>query len=356
MLLASCVIGSLANSIALVVHDGACALVRIVGDAVPHQATFFMSFLLQDAFLIVPLVDVLQLTPLCMLLLDAAQRALLRRLRRPTWGPLPVSLVRLVQQLYYEYMWARVLMVVGIGILFACLAPLTQLFLLLWLVVLLPVWSHSLRHCLCPPQGEGFDAGGAFWPVAVRLTTTILVTAQIVLVAILALNEIYAGVVLVLLLVPVTLRRTKALERYYGPRAESLRLHRCQELDAAAWSIALAAKQMVNDPHGGAPLPRQLLEKLDETLAAYEGLQRTGKPAKVGDDEDDEDDDYESEGALSESDDRQGGPPFSPDRRGALFSHAHDWLRRGQATVTRGLGAGRRTAVQRTEQSRLLPT
>ena len=76
----------------------------------------------------------------------------------------------------------------------------------------------------------------------------------------------------VLLLVPVTLRRTKALERYYGPRAESLRLHRCLELDAAAWSIALAAKQMVNDPHGGAPLaPGQPAQLPQRRCAAEDG-------------------------------------------------------------------------------------
>ena len=109
-----------------------------------------------------------------------------------------------------------------------------------------------------------------------------------------------------------------------------------------------------NDPRSGSPEDDQVhLAKRRDLLKEMWGLCK----GSTGESSDGEyEDDYESEGALSESDDRQGGPPFSPDRRGALFSHAHDWLRRGQATVTRGLGAGRRTAVQRTEQSRLLPT
>ena len=337
VLLASCVIGSLANTVTLIVHDGACALVRIVGDAVPHQASFFMSFLLQEALLVVPTFDVLMLAPLLCLPLDALERFVLRKLGRRA-SPLPVPCVSLCQKLHYEYLYARVLMAVGIGMVFACLAPLVIAFLLLWLLVVIPSWSHTLRHCLAPPQGASFDGGGAFWPIAVRLTTIILVTAQGVLVAILALNEMYVALVATLILLPATVARSRALSRYYSRQASVPSLNRCQELDAAAWRLAEAAKEMTPATHGGAPLPRQLAELLDTTMRQYEIFQRRGGPppdhdSGDGEYDDDDDDDELLNNPDAKAEARAGWTVLASSGEGCLGCCGRRWNERRAALL-----------------------
>ena len=72
------------------------------------------------------------------------------------------------QRLYFEYFYARALLVLNVGVLFCCIAPVVSLFVLLWLLLVLPVWAHNLGKSYTPPQGAGFDSGGVFWLSAVR--------------------------------------------------------------------------------------------------------------------------------------------------------------------------------------------
>jgi hypothetical protein len=60
VLLASCIAGSLYATVADILKSGWCALIVILGRTLPEQSSFFLNYLLQDALLITPLVDLLQ--------------------------------------------------------------------------------------------------------------------------------------------------------------------------------------------------------------------------------------------------------------------------------------------------------
>ena len=153
--------------------------------------------MLQELLFYVPLFDVLQLLPLLLLALQSLLRAAsaclartpgLRRLT-PTCACCGGgrsgsgsggngsggqssggggSLVDMGQRLYYAYVYGRCAMVVSVGTLFACVAPTVVVLVLLWLCGVRLVWQHTLTHVLSPPQGRGFDGGGAFWPTVMQ--------------------------------------------------------------------------------------------------------------------------------------------------------------------------------------------
>jgi hypothetical protein len=60
VLLASCIAGSLYSTVADILKSGWCALIVILGRTLPGQSPFFLNYLLQDALLITPLLDLLQ--------------------------------------------------------------------------------------------------------------------------------------------------------------------------------------------------------------------------------------------------------------------------------------------------------
>ncbi|EOD21031.1 hypothetical protein EMIHUDRAFT_208142, partial [Emiliania huxleyi CCMP1516] len=49
------------------------------------------------------------------------------------------------ERLTYPYKYSRAMMVINIGVMYACIAPLV-FFILLWLVVIVPIWSYNLQY------------------------------------------------------------------------------------------------------------------------------------------------------------------------------------------------------------------
>jgi hypothetical protein len=70
-------------------------------------------------------------------------------------------------------------MVLNVGTMFACIAPLTVFFVILWLLVAVPIWSYNLQYVWRPRAGFGFDSGGFFWPSVIRLQIFALQAAQV---------------------------------------------------------------------------------------------------------------------------------------------------------------------------------
>eukprot|EP00967_Tisochrysis_lutea_P099555 scaffold147938_cov30-Tisochrysis_lutea.AAC.1 len=65
VLLASCIAGSLYATVANLLRSGWCEFVSILGRTLPAQSFFFFNYLLQDALLVTPLVDLLQARIAC---------------------------------------------------------------------------------------------------------------------------------------------------------------------------------------------------------------------------------------------------------------------------------------------------
>lgn len=223
VLLASCIVGSLWSTLGSVLRDGICYPVAVLGKQIPSQATFFLSYLLQELLLFVPALDVLQALPLLLFTLQSyCCRCCSSRVEMSTAA----------QQLVYPYLYARVLMVVSITLLFCCIAPLVVLIALPWLFAISLIWSHNLRFILAPPPRASFDSGGAHWPSAVGSQTLALVVAQLVLGAIHALNASWlTSAFLLAFLPPATWLRAKLLRRHFAPRAEELPIEICAEID-----------------------------------------------------------------------------------------------------------------------------
>jgi len=139
--------------------------------------------------------------------------------------PSGLSLPALLQKANYANYYARASMFVNIGIVFCCIAPVSLILVIAWLSLISIVWSHNLVSIQRPLQGRGFDAGGAFWPAAVRLQGYALLTSQFLLASILALNGlIYTALILVLLLMSTTRLACLSLEAKFAPIAASMAL------------------------------------------------------------------------------------------------------------------------------------
>jgi len=136
-----------------------------------------------------------------------------------------------MQKLLFQNKYARAAMVINIGMLFSCIAPLVLVPLLVWFVVVIPQWCHTFNYVLVPPQGPNFDSGGIFWPVAVRMQIIALAVSQFILASILIIMEIVAGSVLVAILFIATLVRGFSLERYYARQAKLLPLEKTALLE-----------------------------------------------------------------------------------------------------------------------------
>ena len=159
------------------------------------------------------------------------------------------------------------MMIVNIGTLFAIIAPLTLVLVVAWLAIFGAVYSHSLQWIVQPVTRSG-DHGGTLWPAAVRLQTRVLITAQLVLAAVFALNFAIAATLLTVLLAILTGLRASALARYFGPMAADPPLERSVALDsdaAAATAAASAEEAAAGDEAAGDALERLL----DAARAAY---------------------------------------------------------------------------------------
>ena len=158
------------------------------------------------------------------------------------------------------------MMIVNIGTLFAIIAPLTLVLVVAWLAIFGAVYSHSLQWIVQPVTRSG-DHGGTLWPAAVRLQTRVLITAQLVLAAVFALNFAIAATLLTVLLAILTGLRASALARYFGPMAADLPLERSVALDsdAAAAAAVSAEEAAAGDEAAGDALDRLL----DAARAAY---------------------------------------------------------------------------------------
>ncbi|EOD15934.1 hypothetical protein EMIHUDRAFT_210867 [Emiliania huxleyi CCMP1516] len=198
VLLGSCVVGSLFETAKLILSGGYCTLLALLGRSV------------------LPL-SVVGAARLC----GARGKALSGKA------------LSALQRLYYPSIYARALMVLSAAFLFATIAPLITLVTIAWLYAVSRAWSFNVRRVYLHDLGADFDSGGAYWPVAMRLETFALLTAQLVLVAIHVLNSCwYSGTVLFGLMIA-TMVRASRLQRHYSPLASELPLERCIKVDAS---------------------------------------------------------------------------------------------------------------------------
>ena len=232
VLLASCIAASLYDTLEHVLRSGWCELVGIIGRAVPRNTDFWLNYLVTETLLFIPLLDLLQVLPLLLLLVDA----ILRRIYRcccavgdgggalARWARGEPYLPTLVQKLMFEYLYSRAAMVVSVGVMFSSIAPIVAVVVACWLRFASAAWAHNTRWVLRTPQGAGFDAGGVYWPHAVQKQVYALLVSQLVLAAVLALNLNLFPMLGVLALMTVTYVRAKSLAAYFGPLAADLPL------------------------------------------------------------------------------------------------------------------------------------
>ena len=168
VLLGSCIEGSLYDTLLYDFINGWCAVVRRLATDFPRRSNFFISYVLSDLLVMLPGYDVLQSAVLLLLPLPRLLpccSALLRRLQ----------LHSIFQRRWHAYMYTRAQLIINVGMLFCCVAPLVVPFVAAWLAFALSVYLHNFKYVLSVPQDHGrdagglpFDSGGQYWPVAVR--------------------------------------------------------------------------------------------------------------------------------------------------------------------------------------------
>ena len=287
VLLASCIAASLYDTLEHVLRSGWCELVGIIGRSVPRNTDFWLNYLVTETLLFIPLLDLLQVLPLLLLVVDA----ILRRLYRcccavgdgggavGRWARGEPYLPTLVQKLMFEYLYSRAAMVVSVGVMFSSIAPIVAVVVACWLRFASAAWAHNTRWVLRTPQGAGFDAGGVYWPHAVQKQVYALLVSQLVLAAVLALNLNLFPMLGVLALMTVTYVRAKSLAAYFGPLAADLPLSACMELDAELWRDAERRGELEADADGrdGVLLPRALRRLLEEAAAGFAPAEGRGE-------------------------------------------------------------------------------
>eukprot|EP00965_Chrysotila_dentata_P061597 2039979-Pleurochrysis_carterae.AAC.1 len=131
------------------------------------------------------------------------------------------------------------------------------------------IGTPGQQRCCCSQCFLFLSPGLAPFQIAL-LTRVLALRARFVLAAILALNGLFAGALLIaLLLAPATLLRYAALERRFKPLARNLPLQRSVSLDAALWADAAATNTLRPERRGGAPMPAELSELLQEAEELY---------------------------------------------------------------------------------------
>merc|ERR1712087_223110 len=211
VMLASVFVGSLYYAAIEVASYGLCDLLNTIAQAIPENSTFFMSYLLTETLLIGPLLDFLQIWSLLLAVPELICQAI-PFLKGAASTLKTKQLPRAMQKLLFQNKYARASMVINVGMLFAIIAPLTLLPLLLWFFLVAPMWCHNFNMVLRPPQGDRFDSGGIFWPTVIKYQIFALAVSQLVLAAILVIMKVYLGTVLVVILVIWTLVRGNTLD------------------------------------------------------------------------------------------------------------------------------------------------
>jgi len=168
ILLGSCIEGSLYDTLLHDFINGWCAVARRLATDFPRRSSFFLSYVISDLLVMLPGYDVLQSVALLLLPLPRLLPCCGAMLRR-------LQLHSIFQRRWHAYMYTRAQLIINVGMLFCCVAPIVVPFVAAWLAFALGVWLHNFKHVLSVPQDHGrgagtetFDSGGQYWPVAIR--------------------------------------------------------------------------------------------------------------------------------------------------------------------------------------------
>ena len=225
VLLASLVASSLFDLLWEIVEKPLQLPVLLAGK-LPHQSTFFVNFIVLQIAFALPL-DLLQLGPLCLEALQFGCCCCFGCARRggERWAE---WLMKTDYRLLYIY--ARVVLVVSVGVVFACVAPLVLPFTLAFLAVAAPLYTANMRLVYAPPM---VDTGGSLWEAATFYESAALAIAQLLLGGMQLSKEHPAGALLCALCFFATLVRDRTLRNHYGALAKRLPLERLREIDDA---------------------------------------------------------------------------------------------------------------------------
>eukprot|EP00967_Tisochrysis_lutea_P099556 scaffold147938_cov30-Tisochrysis_lutea.AAC.2 len=175
-------------------------------------------------------------------------------------------------------------MVLDVGILFACIAPLTVFFVLLWLLILVPVWSFNLQHVWRPRAGAGFDTGGYMWPSVLRLQTFVLQAAQVVLAGVVLINERVGAFMLLVPLPIVTGLLANSLRQKYVEVALHLPLEMALQIDVNTLCEATNGDHSDNGIGDASSAPLHALRSINgETPAGVRALLGEARGIYTGD-------------------------------------------------------------------------
>jgi len=232
VLMGSAINESLFSTLLHIFVEGWCALVTRLANDLPRRSTFFISYVLSDLLIMLPGYDLLQGGVLACLPISLLLRLKCAAKCGPLFG---LEVHKILQRRWHAYMYTRAQLIINVGMLFCCIAPLVIPFVALWLAFALPIYAHNFKHCLVTPQGGHWDAGGVYWPVAVKTQVLSLIMSQLVLGTIMAINSVWWGAGFLLLLMYVTWVRAESFASHFEPLAKALSMQQCSELDAEQW-------------------------------------------------------------------------------------------------------------------------
>ena len=147
-------------------------------------ASFFLNFLVQQIFFFLPVGDVLAIGPLLVLPLTYLIRACAYCCcscccKKVGAGLRTFKLHANLQNLMYPIFYGRSELISNIGYVFACIAPVVVVPVILWFTLASILWPYNLKFIFKPKEGKKFDSGGVFWPTVASQQLAALIVAQL---------------------------------------------------------------------------------------------------------------------------------------------------------------------------------
>jgi len=240
VLLASIIASSLFDTLDQILREPT-KLPQLLAKQLPSQSVFFLNYINTSATLMV-LLDMCRGLQLFYLACGTCCGACCFKLATDNNGDYKLG-----------YVYARVVLLMQIGIVFLFIAPLVATMSFLALGMMALIFAKLLRHVQAPPV---VDTAGKLWEQAIVYEGYGFILAQLLLIGVLVNKMAFIEAAFVAILTVFTIWRVVKLRNTWGRKARTLPLRTCIELDAAgkpARGASNLAADLAPYSRGGVP-------------------------------------------------------------------------------------------------------
>lgn len=199
--------GTILQMLSDTVNSSWSHVLQVFGSSLAHTSTFFMTYLLLQSCITLPMEQLARLVELGKQLILGAPEA--------------------PEHVLWHSIWSKVMLVAAIGMGFASIAPLTVLFALFYLLLAYLFYTRSLVFSYI----NHAESHGLFWPAATQNLTIGLVAAQLICAGVHFAKQAWITMPFVLLTPPLTLFAVRSQHATWKSQLSVLSMSECLEID-----------------------------------------------------------------------------------------------------------------------------